>query len=204
MTFSVSLAMFMSMVALATIPGPGTMVVIARSLSQGFSAGIVTSVGIVVGDYVFIVLAILGLAGLAQHYADIFQLIRYAGAFYLVYLGIAILRTPDRPLSKPTASLAGYSADFFTGLLTTLSNPKAILFYLSLFPAFLDLAAVDSVDIAIILAITTASVGGVMVFYAWLAVRSGGYLGSTAAAPGVRWTAALAFIAGGIYVAARA
>ena len=203
MTLSISLAMFAAMVVLATIPGPGIMIVVARTLSQGFAAGVVTSAGIVAGDYVFIVLAISGLATLAQHYADLFLYLKYAGAAYLIYLGVKTVLTKNLAPAKSASGMARHSTNFIAGLLTTLSNPKAILFYVSLFPAFLDLSVVSAVDIGLIMAITTLSVGGVMVVYAWLAARSGALLKSTDATRYLRWGAGTVLIGSGAYIAAR-
>ena len=203
MTLSISLAMFAAMVVLATIPGPGIMIVVARTLSQGFAAGVVTSAGIVAGDYVFIALAISGLATLAEHYADLFLYSKYAGAAYLIYLGVKTVLTKNTGAPKPVSGMASYSTNFVAGLLTTLSNPKAILFYVSLFPVFLDLSTVSAIEIGLIMGITTLSVGGVMVVYAWLAVRSGALIKSTDAARYLRWGSGTVLIGSGAFIAAR-
>ena len=174
MTLSTALALFVAMVVLAALPGPGILVVVSRALQGGLSQGIITSVGIVAGDFVFIILSVFGLVALAESMGNFFVWVKYLGAAYLSYLGLSlILNRPskdDVPQARVSAS-NGF-ANFTAGLLTTLSNPKAILFYLSFFPAFLDLTDVSLVDLAIILAVTTAAVGGVMIFYAYLAVKT--------------------------------
>ena len=127
-----------------------------------------------------------GLASLAQTMGDLFVWVRYAGAVYLIYLGFSVLFSPQLAVSSSAASnlseanqssvnkskLGRYSLDFFAGLLTTLSNPKAILFYLSFFPAFLDLSAVSMSDLVLILVITTLAVGGTMIAYAYLSIKA--------------------------------
>lgn len=180
MTLVTALTLFAAMVVLAMLPGPGILVVVARSLSGGLKHGIATSIGIVAGDYVFIVLSVFGLASLAQTMGEFFVFVRYAGAIYLIYLGISILRSSTQSsstelegniVSSKRHSMP-YSMDFVAGLLTTLSNPKAILFYLSFFPAFLDLSTMRYDDLIFILLITTFAVGGTMIAYSYVSVKA--------------------------------
>ncbi len=182
MTITAALTLFASMVLLALLPGPGILVVVSRALSGGFRNGLATSVGIVAGDFVFIILSVFGLASLAQSMGDLFVWVRYAGAAYLIYLGLSVLRSTQPLVSSNVAEtnqspvsrskLGRYSLDFMAGLLTTLSNPKAILFYLSFFPAFLDLSSVNISDLILILVITAFAVGGTMVAYAYLSIKA--------------------------------
>jgi len=182
MTITAALTLFASMVVLALLPGPGILVVVSRALSGGFRNGLATSVGIVAGDFVFIILSVFGLASLAQSMGDLFVWVRYAGAAYLIYLGLSVLRSTQPLVSSNVAEtnqspvsrskLGRYSLDFMAGLLTTLSNPKAILFYLSFFPAFLDLSSVNISDLILILVITAFAVGGTMVAYAYLSIKA--------------------------------
>jgi threonine/homoserine/homoserine lactone efflux protein len=180
MTLVTALTLFAAMVVLAMLPGPGILVVVARSLSGGINHGIATSIGIVAGDYVFIILSVFGLASLAQTMGDLFVFVRYAGAIYLIYLGVSILRSSTQSSSSELeGNLVSskrhsmpYSMDFVAGLLTTLSNPKAILFYLSFFPAFLDLSTLRYDDLIFILLITTFAVGGTMIAYSYVSVKA--------------------------------
>lgn len=180
MTLVTALTLFTAMVVLAMLPGPGILVVVARSLSGGFKHGVATSIGIVAGDYVFIILSVFGLASLAQTIGDLFVFVRYAGAIYLIYLGVSLLASNTQSssaelegnLESPVRHTMRYSMDFVAGLLTTLSNPKAILFYLSFFPAFLDLSTMHYDDLLLILLITTFAVGGVMVAYSYVSVKA--------------------------------
>ena len=90
MTLTSAFALLGAMIVLALVPGPGILVVMARTLSAGLRHGVSTSVGIVVGDYVFITLALFGLAALASVMGDLFNLVRYVGAVYLFYLDSGI------------------------------------------------------------------------------------------------------------------
>ena len=90
MTLSTSIALFISMVVLALLPGPGILVVMARSVSAGLRHGVSATVGIVAGDFVFITLALLGLATLSSVLGELFIFIKYIGAAYLIWLGVSM------------------------------------------------------------------------------------------------------------------
>ncbi len=214
MTLSVILTLFSAMLVLAVIPGPGIFIVVARTLSQGFSAGVVTSMGIVAGDYVYIILAVAGLATVAQLYSELFLIIQYMCAAYLAWLGGSLLvgqwrlrhnkdritGTPDKTVQVlPSRQWANFSA----GLLTTLSNPKAVLFYVSFFPAFLDLSQVSYFDIGIILLVVTIAVGGVMVMYAYMVHKTGSFIKDSAASVFVSYLCAFMMFAFAGYIALR-
>lgn len=172
MTATSSLALFGSMVILALIPGPAILAVVARTLAAGLRQGVSTVAGLVAGDFVFITLALLGLSALSEMMGALFLIVKYLGAGYLVWLGISLIISKGPDLQTSPISTSTHLASFTAGLLTTLSNPKAIIFYLSFFPAFLDLAQVTALDAAILYVIATIAVGGVMFGYAYGAYRA--------------------------------
>lgn len=198
-----SLALFGAMVVLALIPGPGILAVVARTLADGFRHGISTVAGIVAGDFVFITLALLGLTALSEVMGDLFIIIKYLGAAYLVWLGASLVfskqvGTPASPVHE-----SNHLASFSAGLLTTLGNPKAILFYLSFFPAFLNLSAVSWVDAIVVYAIATTAVGGVMVCYAYAAHSAKNAFGVLRGGPFLRFGSGALLIGSGVFVAAK-
>lgn len=172
MTLTSGFSLFIAMLILAVIAGPGIFAVVARAISSGFKPALVTVLGIVCGDYVFILLSLYGLAALAQSMGELFLVVKYAGAAYLCWLGWQMLKAkPVEPEIK-TISPLSVAGNFMTGFLTTLINPKAILFYVSFFPAFIDMQAVALIDAGIIMAIATIAVGGVMAAYAYTANKA--------------------------------
>lgn len=205
MTLTSTLALFVSMIVLALLPGPGILVVVARTLASDFKHGIATSAGIVAGDYVFIILSVFGLVSLAGVMGDFFIVIKYIGALYLLWLGVKILieRSADNA-ALPTVNSSGYFAHFFAGLLTTLSNPKAILFYLSFFPTFLDLSKITTIDLGVILTITAITVGGVMVGYAYLTHKTRSSLQGTKKSKIIRYVSSALLIGSGVLIAINA
>jgi threonine/homoserine/homoserine lactone efflux protein len=192
MTLTASLSLFIAMLILAVIPGPGIFAVVARSISSGLAQGLVTVVGIVFGDYVFILLSLYGLSALAQSMGDLFLIIKYAGAAYLCWLGWQMLKAKPMSAELPEVTALSTLGNFTTGLLTTLSNPKAILFYVSFFPAFIDMQSVSLLDAGIIMLIASIAVGGVMAAYAYAASKARKLFNNTKA------TRALNVTAGGI------
>ncbi|WP_445358334.1 LysE family translocator [Microbulbifer sp. ANSA005] len=207
MTISTSLALFISMLVLALIPGPGVLAVVSRSVTLGLRQGLITVVGIVVGDYFFILLALLGLATLAETLGSLFIVIKYAGAAYLIWLGVNLFlsakkRQVDQNQIATSHSHSSFSS-FLLGLVTTLGNPKAILFYVSFFPAFLDLTRVASLDIAIIFAIATLAVGSVMAGYAYLACKARSTISQSGKTPALKYGSGALLIGSGVFIAAK-
>lgn len=204
MTLFSAFSLFTAMLLLAVIPGPGVIVVMARSVSGGFVQGAVTTLGIVLGDYVFIALCLSGLAFVAEAMGGTFVIIKYLGAAYLIWMGIGLIRSTATPETTATPRKSSLSSALLVGLGTTLGNPKAILFYLSFFPAFLPLEQITAVDVSAILAITAVSVGSVMLCYAWLAARAGTVLQKSAGARSFNLVGGSVLIGGGALLAARA
>ena len=165
MTFSSIAALLGAMIILALLPSPSVFAVVARSIASGFSHGLMTVIGIVVGDFVFIILAIYGLSALAETMDSLFVLVKYLGSAYLIWLGIELARSQSKTVKVEGIKESSWLSNFLTGLSITLADQKAIIFYLSFFPAFLDLSSVSIVDTAIIMAIAALAVGGVMLIW---------------------------------------
>ncbi|MFC6981430.1 LysE family translocator [Microbulbifer taiwanensis] len=176
MTFATIFALFGAMVVLALVPGPAVVAVTSRAMSSGFSHGASTTIGIVLGDYVFVLLSISGLAFIAETMGNLFVAIKYLGAAYLVWLGIGLLRSRGTVENPGDAGKSSHFANLLLGLATTLGNPKAILFYLSFFPAFLNMQQISAVDLFCVLLVVTIAVGSVNLGYAYLAARTGGLI----------------------------
>jgi len=207
MTLASSFALFFAMLVLAVIPGPGIMAVLARTGAAGFGHGASTTAGIVVGDFVFITIAVLGLAALSSWVGELFVVVKYCGAAYLIWLGISVLlssrKAKGTEQQMPVIKTANHFASFLVGLVITLGNPKAILFYLSFLPAFMDLAALTFLDMLILYFIATLAVGGVMLGYAFMAHLARRKLQSVNSPACLRQGSSVMLIACGLYVAVR-
>lgn len=119
---------------LAITPGPGIFYVLARSLAGGKREGILSSLGTFVGGLFHVFAAALGLSAILAASAVAFHTVKYAGAAYLVWLGILMIRTRNAEMSVEAASPSKRA--FRQGILTEVLNPKTALFFLSFIPQF--------------------------------------------------------------------
>ncbi|MGH1485173.1 MAG: LysE family translocator [Cellvibrionaceae bacterium] len=154
---------------LAITPGPGVMLIVARTMTAGLKHGLVAVAGIVTADLIFLLLVVYGLQVIAESVGFLFTTIKYIGGLYLIWLGISLWRSKPKSLSIPSApsKRVSYKASWISGLIITLSNPKAILFYMSFLPAFVDIPSLTTADIILVSFIVCTVIGSVMFFYAF-------------------------------------
>ena len=173
MTFLTLILLAGAMFLLAVTPGPGVLAVIARAMASGFRPAAVVVCGIVLGDLVFLMLAIFGLGALATALGELFTIVKYLGAAYLIWLGIQLWRTkPVAATATPQPPRAGYG-HMMTGLVITLGNPKVILFYLGFLPTFVNLQTLSTTDILIIATVVSGVLGATLLGYAVAAAKAG-------------------------------
>jgi len=164
--------LFSVMVMLSIIPSASVALVVARSSTNGFLNGAAVSAGIVAGDLVFVTIAVLGMTALADIMGSWFLALRYLASAYLIWFGISLFKSANSSSDAPKAkSASSFAASFLSGLFLTLGDVKAIVFYASFFPAFVDLAAAGPIDIATIILVTLFAVGGVKLGYAYFATK---------------------------------
>ncbi|WP_068636816.1 LysE family translocator [Thauera butanivorans] len=170
MTAFAALSLFLAMIALAAMPSSSVALVVVRSATLGVRHGVATALGIVVGDLLFVVLAIAGLVAAVEVLGSVFTVLRYVAAAYLIWVGVGLIRRRDPPLKpRGTHETGGIWASFAAGMILTLGDVKAIFFYAALFPVFVDVSALTAFDASLIAAITVVAVGGVKVAYAMAA-----------------------------------
>jgi len=159
--------------ALNLAPGPDMLYVIGRSVGQGRKAGIVSSLGVFVGCWVHILAAAFGIAALLQSSPMAFSAVRYAGAAYLIYLGIKML-AQKTDLTSQQLKAESLGAIFRQGAITNMLNPKVAIFFLAFLPQFVD-ARRGNVVLQILLLGLIFNVGGTLVNLA--VAYAGGTLG---------------------------
>ncbi|MEO0407974.1 MAG: LysE family translocator [Cyanobacteria bacterium P01_A01_bin.135] len=123
-------------VILAITPGPGIFYVLTRSIRGGRREGLASALGTSAGGMVHVVAAALGLSVLLATSALAFGLVKYAGAAYLIYLGIQTLRQRGDPRTLSPAAVS--RSAFFQGVTTEVLNPKTALFFLAFIPQFVS------------------------------------------------------------------
>ena len=136
---------------LVMTPGPVVVALIARAATGGVRAAVPLSLGVVVGDILWPLLAIFGVGLIVAVYADFLIWLRWFGAGMLVWMGISLIRHANATVqSDPSLKAKGDWAGFLAGLAVIAGNPKAILFYIGALPLFFDLSTVTGGDIAVI------------------------------------------------------
>lgn len=150
--------------ALTMTPGPDMLLIASRSAAQGRSAGLATYAGIAVGTYAHGLAAAFGLSQLFIAVPVAYDVVRFAGAAYLLYLAWITFTVSSaiESVDSPTKQLQSFSSMFRQGFLTNLLNPKVALFVLALFPQFVDLK-VGSVALQIMIFATVINVIGFFV-----------------------------------------
>lgn len=164
MAFTTLLAFAAAFFVFAASPGPDNMTIIARTLSHGAWSGIAYGAGTIAGILIFLALAAFGLSILAAGMGLLMTILRYAGAAYLIWMGIKLwTAAPIVPEMQPVRSRSGLLAIFVTGVTLNLGNPKMPLFYVALLPNVVgtDIGPRDVGLLAlVILAVEIVVVGG--------------------------------------------
>ena len=202
MTFQSALAFGMAMLILAATPGPGVLTSVAHSLSRGFRSSIFVIAGIVLGDLLFLMLAVFGLSAVAHTLGELFFIVKIIGGGYLIWMGCRLMRKgPFIVNSRDLLPNDGQRRHFLTGLLVTLSNPKVILFYAGFLPTFLDLAHLNLLDVAVLAVIVSCVLGCVLGLYAFGAAKARRLVSSPRATRNInRATGAMLMGAGAVLV----
>ena len=202
MDFSTLLAFAAAFFVFAASPGPDNMTIVARTISSGAASGIAYGAGTVVGILIFLTLAAFGLSILAAEMGVVMTILRYAGAAYLIWMGINLWTAePIVPELQPVGARSGLASVFATGIALNLGNPKMPMFYVALLPnmvgASLTLGHVG-VLAAVILAVEVVVVGGHVI----LATRARKLLRSPRIVRRVNRTAGGVMVGAGIAVVA--
>jgi threonine/homoserine/homoserine lactone efflux protein len=124
-----------SAAALVLMPGPNLIYIVTRSVEAGRRAGLASMLGVETGTLVHVAAAAFGLSALLASSAVAFEVVRYAGVAYLVFLGVRALRSKEAPAGAPAASTRRTYAE---GVLVNLLNPKVSLFFVAFLPQFVD------------------------------------------------------------------
>ena len=150
MSFQVYLAFIAACWLLAWTPGPTMALTVANTLSHDRRAGFMTIAGSITGLSLLVTAAALGMNSLMVFVATWFDLLRWIGAAYLVWLGVARLRSALAPVKQLAVANGSTRGRFSQGLAVGLSNPKVLLFLGAFFPQFIDPAQPAALQLAVL------------------------------------------------------
>ena len=186
--------------ALAVVPGPAVLYIVAQSVDQGRGAGLVSALGIASGGLVHVAAATVGLSSLLASSATAFTAVKYAGAAYLVILGIRRLLTRETIDDEIARAPRTRRKLFVDGVVVNVLNPKTALFFIAFLPQFVDpdagAATLQIFALGLIFALIALSSDALWALAAgtagsWLR-RSRWYLGAK------RWVTGLVFVGLGL------
>jgi threonine/homoserine/homoserine lactone efflux protein len=153
MNIEILIAFSIGMIVLAASPGPGVFASVSKAISDGFKSSLFLISGLVLGDVLFLILALIGMSTISKIMGEMFFTIKIAGGIYLVFLGIkAFKRSKPTSVEVKTGGKNKMSA-FMSGLLVTLGNPKPILFYASVVPTIINIKDVHLIEALVMIAI---------------------------------------------------
>jgi threonine/homoserine/homoserine lactone efflux protein len=132
------LALLLIILVFVVSPGPGTLAVFGKSMQQGFIAAFFLSFGLILGDITYLVAVILSLDFFSNTIASFMDQVKIVGGMYLIYLGVQSWRSGSFKIKKDI-SKKGNFAEFMTGYLISMANPKVMVFYIAILPNFINL-----------------------------------------------------------------
>jgi homoserine/homoserine lactone efflux protein len=171
MDLAVWITYFIATIVLSVTPGPGVFSSISAGLHHGFRLGWWNALGMQAASLIWVSLVSLGLGALLIASETLFEIVKWAGVAYLIYLGIVTWRAPVRRFEDQPDDAHGARDVFLRGFLVNITNPKGIIFFAAILPQFIDVARPQLAQYAI-LAATTFGVDLVtMMGYTALAAR---------------------------------
>jgi threonine/homoserine/homoserine lactone efflux protein len=188
--------------ALLLVPGPAVLYIVARSIDQGRSAGLVSVLGVHLGSLVHVTAAAVGLSSLLVSSAVAFSVVKYVGAAYLIYLGARALMTREAP-GEVEVRAAPLGTLLRQGAVVNILNPKTALFFLAFLPQFVDPDAGYVAAQLVFFGLVFVALGLVTdSLYALAAGTAGGWLRSSPLFAGARrWVSGTVFIGLGLATA---
>ncbi|MEZ0171126.1 LysE family translocator [Microvirga sp. TS319] len=172
MTMTAMFAYAAALLVDVATPGPAMFGVVSTGLARGTSAAVAVGLGIALGDILLVSVALLGLVALTATFGWVFAFVKYAGAAYLIWIGITMWRSKPEPMDgRPTGSRRTFW-NIGLGATMALGNPMGILFHASLMPLLLDLGSLTILDAGVVLGIVFTVNTMTMGFYGLLSGRA--------------------------------
>lgn len=132
------------------VPGPAVLYVVSRSMTGGRKAGLVSVLGLHAGSVVYVIAAMAGLTAILVRSTAAFTAVKWAGALYLIYLGVRTLLADDDADDLRTVGEGGLRRAFTQGFIVNLLNPKTAIFFVAFVPQFVDPAEPPATQILVL------------------------------------------------------
>ncbi len=188
----------------AVTPGPAATAIVARAVADGLRPALALAAGVLTGDLVFLALAAAGMAAASHSMGEFFAVLRWVGAAYLAWQGLALWRARPRIQSVGRAAHQGHFwRNYGAGLLLMMGHVQAILFYAALLPGVVDFSSLTLADLALVALMLVVIIGGVNAGYAFLAARARRFFGDERAMRTVNRVAGTLMFAAAALVATR-
>jgi threonine/homoserine/homoserine lactone efflux protein len=203
LTLSALVVFALALIVAAGSPGPSVAALVARVLSNGLRDVLPFLAAMWLGEGLWLTVAVTGLSAVAQHFALMFLVIKFAGVAYLVFLAWKMWRAPVEIASDSLPRAATPGRMFLAGATITLGNPKIMLFYLALLPTLIDLSQVGAVGWAELVLTMAIVLIGIDLTWALLASRARRLLTSRRAVKAANRTGAAMMAGAAAAIAAR-
>lgn len=160
--------------ALCLTPGPAVLLVLSQGLTRGARASVLASLGILAANLIYFGVSASGLAAVLLASYEVFALIRWLGAAYLIWLGVATFRgrSPALSVAAGPAMPAHRRRIFLNGFVLQMANPKALLFFTALLPQFIDPAQALATQVAVLAATSVVMELVILLGYGAVAARA--------------------------------
>jgi homoserine/homoserine lactone efflux protein len=175
MELHVYFAFVVATTIMIALPGPSVLLTVAHSISFGWRHALSTVAGATMGIAVQLIVAAIGLTSLLNVVAEAFEWLRWAGAAYLVYLGIKQWRSASEPIAVDTSSVSKTNL-LVQGLVITIPNPKSLIFIAAFLPQFIDAARPLGLQFAFIVPTFLVITFSVTSVWALVAGKASGFL----------------------------
>ena len=203
MSFESAISFFLACFVFSVTPGPGCFAVIAQSLTRGMKPALTLACGMILSDVLYLLAACMGLSVIATQWELAFNIIRWCGAAYLLYLGWGMWNTKHVDAAEAKASQKSASKLFSQGFLISVSNPKVILFYIAFLPTFMDLTALTANDIGLAVVLNMLALFAGQWIIALFASRAKSYFQSEKGAERLNKGAGSIMMTAGVFLATR-
>jgi homoserine/homoserine lactone efflux protein len=202
MDLSVWLTYFLATIILSVSPGPGVFSSISSGLHHGFRLGMWNAIGMQLSGVIWVSVVALGLGAILIASETLFNIIKWIGVVYLIYLGIVTWRSRPRAFAEDTDDNAHTAREvFMRGFLVNMTNPKGIIFFAAILPQFIDVTKPQLPQYVILAATTFVIDVAVMLAYTALAAKVIAVMRDERHLKWVNRTLGGAFVAAGVALA---